>query len=165
MLQPTQNRPALAPYEEEIIQMVVRLGRMLGMPRSIGEIYGLLFASVKPLSMECIAQRLGLSIGSASQGLKTLKSLGAVRASQIPGDRKEHFVAVLNFREIVTRFLQDELRPQLADVEAKVESIGIHLESLPAESRQEMLTRLDVVRKLNARARQLVPAVSTILSL
>ena len=63
--------------EIESIDFFVRLMGLLGLPRSVGEIYGLLYFSPHPLPMDQIVSRLGISIGSASQGLKTLRSLKA----------------------------------------------------------------------------------------
>ena len=68
--------------ELEAIDYFVRFMSLLGMPRSVGEIYGLLYFSPDPLSMDVIAAKLGISIGSASQGLRTLRSLKAVKVTK-----------------------------------------------------------------------------------
>ena len=52
---------------------------MLGLPKSIGEIYGLLYVTQEALSLDDLVSRLGISKGSTSQGLKMLRKLGAVR--------------------------------------------------------------------------------------
>ena len=48
--------------ELESIDFFVRLMGILGMPRSVGEIYGLLYFSEQPLSMDKITTRLEISI-------------------------------------------------------------------------------------------------------
>ena len=53
----------------------------LGIPKSIGQIYGLLYASATPLSFSDIVERLGISKGSVSQGLQLLRSLGAINVA------------------------------------------------------------------------------------
>ena len=58
--------------ELESIDFFVRMMGILGMPRSVGEIYGLLYFSENPLSMDQIVQKLGMSLGSASQGLSLI---------------------------------------------------------------------------------------------
>src|SRR5262245_15236674 len=83
----------LTPLETEIIDLFVQLSRLLGQPRSLAEIYGLLFISAQPLSMDDLIARLQLSKGSASQGLKFLRALGAVRMVYIAGDRRVHYEA------------------------------------------------------------------------
>ena len=80
--------------EFESIDFFVRLMRLLGLPRSVGEIYGLLYFTPSALTMDQIASRLEISIGSASQGLKTLRSLKAVKTTYVQGDRRDHYLAV-----------------------------------------------------------------------
>ena len=93
--------------ELESINFFVRMMSILGFPRSVGEIYGLLYFTPNPLTMEQIAKRLGISIGSASQGLKSLRSLKAVRTNYIPGDRRDHYLAEREFRRLFSTFIKD----------------------------------------------------------
>lgn len=74
-------RPAslLSAFEHEVVEVFVGLAKVLGLPKSYGEIYGLLFASAQPLSFADIQEKLDLSKGSVSQGLRALRDLGAVR--------------------------------------------------------------------------------------
>jgi hypothetical protein len=53
----------------------------LGIPKSIGQIYGVLYASATPLSFSDIVGRLEISKGSVSQGLQLLRSLGAINVA------------------------------------------------------------------------------------
>ncbi|MFN6016277.1 MAG: GbsR/MarR family transcriptional regulator, partial [Verrucomicrobiota bacterium] len=73
------TRQEIDSIEREVLAVFVDGVRVLGLPPSIGEIYGLLFISQAPLSLDDLVKRLKISKGSASQGLRTLKSLGAVR--------------------------------------------------------------------------------------
>ena len=78
-LPPDGSLQKLDPLESQVVAVFVDGVRVLGLPRSIGEIYGLLFISQSPMSLDDLVQRLDISKGSASQGLRMLKSLGAVR--------------------------------------------------------------------------------------
>src|SRR5881296_1941262 len=85
------NRVApLSELETEIIDLFVQLSRLFGQPRSLAEIYGLLFISARPLAMDHLIERLRMSKGSASQGLKFLRNIGAVRTVYVAGDRRAH---------------------------------------------------------------------------
>lgn len=66
-------------FEGECVELFAEVVQVFGVPRSVGQIYGLLFASPDPLSFSDIVARLEISKGSASQGLQLLRSLGAVR--------------------------------------------------------------------------------------
>ena len=65
-------------FQSECIELFAEVVYALGLPRSIGGIYGLLYASPEPLSFSDIVERLEISKGSASQGLQLLRSLGAI---------------------------------------------------------------------------------------
>ena len=78
---------------------------LLGLPRSVGEIYGLLYFNPEALTMDQVASRLEISIGSASQGLKTLRSLKAVKTSYVQGDCRDHYLAESEFRRLFSTFL------------------------------------------------------------
>ena len=56
--------------------------QLFGIPKSVGQIYGLLYASPKPLGFTAIVERLEISKGSASQGLQLLRSLGAINEAE-----------------------------------------------------------------------------------
>ena len=116
----------LTELEIEAIEMFINFLKLIGLPKSVGEIYGLLFVSPRPLAMDEIVSRLGLSLGAASQGLKVLRSLGAAKAVYLPGARRDHFTADLELSKFATVFIKEELHPR---IERALERIH-HLESL-----------------------------------
>jgi len=70
-------------FQSECIELFAEVVYALGLPRSIGQIYGLLYASPVPLSFSDIVERLEISKGSASQGLQLLRSLGAINLADV----------------------------------------------------------------------------------
>jgi DNA-binding transcriptional regulator GbsR (MarR family) len=136
---------------------------ILGMPRSVGEIYGLLYFSEEALSMNKISSRLGISIGSASQGLKTLKSLKAIKTSYVAGDRKDHYTAETEFRRLFSSFIQDEIMPHLESANNRIKRMENSL-SEDEKTSDFYLIRLDKLKKLTKTGRRLLPALSGILN-
>lgn len=162
----TSNKSSnLKDYELIMIQLVVDFGRIIGLPKSVCEIYGLLFCSLEELSMDQISRQLAMSLGSASQGLKILKELGAVKVIYRVGERKDHFQAEFNFRRIITKFLSDEMQPQLEKTELQLKDIDVILKNVEGSNKSEISDRVDILRKLNSRAKGIIPAVSKILRL
>lgn len=151
------------PLEIESIDFFVRLMGILGMPRSVGEIYGLLYFSEEALSMNKISSRLGISIGSASQGLKTLKSLKAIKTSYVAGDRKDHYTAETEFRKLFSSFIQDEIMPHLESANNRIKRMESSLSENDKTS-DFYLIRLDKLKKLTQTGRRLLPALSGILN-
>ena len=107
----------------EVIELFVHAVRVLGLPKSVGEIYGLLFISPEPLPLDVIVTRLGISKGSASQGLRFLRNLGAVQPSQMAGDRREHFLAVTELKKLAAGFINGEINPHLESGTTRLEKI------------------------------------------
>lgn len=58
----------LSLLQAEVISLFVQVSRVLGQPRSLGEIYGLLFISPRPLALDHLIDQLGMSKGQAAWG-------------------------------------------------------------------------------------------------
>jgi DNA-binding transcriptional regulator GbsR (MarR family) len=112
--------PSLGPVEAQVIQVFVDGVKVLGLPRSIGEIYGLLFISPQPLSLDDLVQLLDISKGSASQGLRALKGLGAVREINVENSRRCHYQADTELKRLVGGFIREQVRPHLESGQSKI---------------------------------------------
>jgi DNA-binding transcriptional regulator GbsR (MarR family) len=110
---PALKRDELSELEVEAIEMFINFLKLIGLPKSVGEIYGLLFVAPQPMAMDTIMERLDISLGAASQGLKLLRNLGAVKAVYSPGERRDHFVADLELSKFATVFIKEELMPRM----------------------------------------------------
>ncbi|MEI8106284.1 MAG: hypothetical protein WCI46_00585 [Verrucomicrobiota bacterium] len=121
----------LSPLEIEAIDLFISFVRLLGMPKSVGEIYGLLFASSQPLTLDALMDRLQMSKGSASQGLKLLRSFGAVRTIYVATDRRDHYVADFELSNFASAFIKEELQPHLDSGSARLSRMQKHLAKLP----------------------------------
>lgn len=156
--------PPLAEWEVAMIDVFVRAAGLIGLPRSIGEIYGLLYCSAKPLNFDQITERLGISRGSVSQGLKTLRQIGAVKLHYQPGVRKDHYEPELSMERLVRGFLKDQFVPHLESSTQRLEDLGglIDEEGDPA-LREHAGARLNTLRSWQKRIRKLLPLVLAVL--
>jgi hypothetical protein len=71
-------------FQAECVAFFAEVVQVFGVPKSVGQIYGLLYGSPEPLSFSDIVERLEISKGSASQGLQLLRSLGAIKLAEPP---------------------------------------------------------------------------------
>lgn len=149
--------------EIESIDFFVRMMSMLGMPKSVGEIYGLLYFSPSALSMEHIVKHLGISIGSASQGLKTLRSLKAVRTSYVPGDRRDHYLAETEFRRLFSNFIKEEIMPHMDSAKERIERMESSLPPLSKEAEEFYKIRIEKLKRLTRAGGRLLPALAGLL--
>ena len=89
-----KSRPSfepLQPHEIELADFFVRMAGILGVPRSVAEIYALLYVSSGPLDFDHIQGRLGISKGSVSQGLKFLRDHEMILSVKEAGSRRERW--------------------------------------------------------------------------
>ena len=149
--------------EIESIDFFVRMMSILGMPRSVGEIYGLLYFSAVPLPMDQIVLRLGISMGSASQGLKTLRSLKAVRTSYVPGDRRDHYLAETEFRRLFSNFIKEEIMPHMESAKERIAKMEEALPNQDEKSAEFYEIRIEKLKRLTRAGGRLLPALAGLL--
>ncbi len=121
-----EENPALErldSLERQVISVFVDGVRVLGLPPSIGEIYGLLFISREPLSLDDLVRKLNISKGSASQGLRALRSLGAVREAMGVPDRRTYYEPAVELKPLVGGFIREQVRPHLESGKSKVRQL------------------------------------------
>lgn len=151
--------------ELESIDFFVRLMSLLGLPRSVGEIYGFLYFSPNPLTMDQIATRLEISIGSASQGLKTLRSLKAVKTSYVQGDRRDHYHAESEFRRLFSTFLNDEILPHLESAKDRIKRMENEMPLKDSEDFEFYNIRIEKLKRLIKASGRLLPALARLFKL
>lgn len=113
----------LSDWETAVIDLFLNAVQSLGLPKSLGQIYGLLFCRDYPLAMDEVMKLLGISKGSASQGLRSLRQLGAISSFYAPGDRKERFSAEIRLRKLVGGFLREQAEPHMEKGIARLEGL------------------------------------------
>lgn len=150
---------ARAELETEVLEFFVRAAQLLGQPRSIGEIYGLLYLSVEPLSMEAIVSRLKISTGSASQGLKQLRAFRAVRTTYVPGERRDHYVAEQELRKVLSGFVQEEIKPHLDSGRDRLDRMAVALNALEIDEKELLEKRIQRLEKLHGLTGKLLPVM------
>ena len=147
----------LGELEVEAIEMFINFLRLIGLPKSIGEIYGLLGVAPKPMAMDEIMARLDISLGAASQGLKLLRSFGAVRVVYERGDRRDHYVADLELSRFATVFIKDELQPRIDMAAERIKRMEAALSELPPKERRATRERIDRLKHWLEKGRKILP--------
>ena len=128
-------------WEIAVIDLFLNAANSFGLPKSYGQIYGLLFCRDQPLSLDCVIELLKISKGSASQGLRALRQLGAISSVFEPGDRKERFVAEIRLRKLGSGFLREQAEPHLDKGVSRLKQIENLVETLNDEDSQKRGTR------------------------
>jgi DNA-binding transcriptional regulator GbsR (MarR family) len=155
---------SMSDLEKQVVDVFVDGVRVLGLPRSIGEIYGLLFIAPQPLSLDDFVEQLGISKGSASQGLRTLKGLGAVSESSVAGVRRVYYEADVELKRLVGGFVREQVRPHLESGQLKVgrlqEAVGEVEDPELREFYDERVAKLETWMR---RGRMVLPLLQRVL--
>ena len=151
-----KNQPAyppLAPHEVELTDFFVRMGAILGVQRSVAEIYALLYASPKPLDFDHIQGRLDMSQGSVSQGLKFLRDHGMILTLKEKGTKRERWEPTPSLAASLVNILRSQVLPSLEKSKPSLQSV---LDSATARSADpEVIERIARLQRWNSRAVEL----------
>lgn len=159
-------------FECETVSFFVDAAALLGFPKSVAAVYGIVFASPDPLSFSEIAAKLNFSNGSVSQALRVLREMGAVRRAEDgvliaegggQGTARERFVPDLELRKLVSRFIEQRLEKQLAAGYTRLEVLKRSIPTCDKRSNAELNRRLKSLADWHARAHQLMPLARTVL--
>lgn len=150
-------------WEIAVIDLFLNAANSFGLPKSYGQIYGLLFCRDHPLSLDCVMELLKISKGSASQGLRALRQLGAISSAFEPGDRKERFIAEIRLRKLVSGFLREQAEPHLDKGVSRLKQIENLVETLNDEDSQKRgIRRYEILSGWHRQMSRLLPWVKMI---
>lgn len=164
----TDDGPAV--FEQGVVRFFTDTADLLGVPKSVAMIYGVLFASPRPLTFAEIEVRLGISKGSVSQGLRFLREVGAVRSAGGDEPVAESvrspvaYEAVVELRKLLTRLIADKLQPQIKASGERIEELDRLLSALPPAEAAVVSGRLKHLRVWQRRSREFLPLLKTFLA-
>ena len=131
---------ALSKTRLDMIEAGGRVCQLLGVPRSTGQIYGLLYLSPKALSLDDIAEALRISKASASTGTRQLLTWRAIHQVWVHGERRDHFEIEPDLSNLIRAGYADFFKPRLESSQKRIDRMEATLEEELAEgalSREE----------------------------
>jgi hypothetical protein len=171
-------------FERACVEFFADVVQVFGVPRSVGQIYGLLYASPQPLSFTAIAGKLDISRGSTSQGLQALRDLGAVvpvsgtegeregegkrekgeGAAPQPGNRRELFRPEFSLRKLVSGILREKVDPLVSEGGRKMDGLAALAKAAPNAAGKKFATkRVQQIETWRRQMSLLLPLLKTVL--
>ena len=92
---------------QNFIQGMSRISNFWGFPKAMGAIFGAVYLSPTPLSLDEIVEQVGVTKGSVSTNVRTLERLGIVHKKIRLGDRKDYYEAEADFWKIIKGVLRE----------------------------------------------------------
>jgi HTH-type transcriptional regulator, glycine betaine synthesis regulator len=158
------SEAVLHDIERTVVNWFVDGVHVLGLPKSLGEIYGLLFISPEPLALDDFVQKLSMSKGTASQGLKMLRTLGAIMEAEPNGGRRVMYIPSMDLKNLVGGFIREQIRPHLDSGKDKVQEMRNCLEDIEEKSERHFYdARIEKLDGWMSRGRFVVPMVQKLL--
>lgn len=158
------EQAGLSALERQVIDVFVDGVKVIGLPKSLGEIYGLLFFSQHALSLDDVVRKLNLSKGSASQGLRMLRELGAVKEAEGHGSRRTLYVPDVDLKRLVGGFIREQVRPHLESGKGKVVKLMKHAQKEEDQELQKFYKqRLKKLDNWVSRGRVVLPLIQRLL--
>ncbi|MDA7524430.1 HTH domain-containing protein [Verrucomicrobia bacterium] len=120
---PKSSVSTLSKSCQEMVVAGGRLSQLIGFPKSIGQIYGLLMFSDKPMSAEDIAIALAVSKATISNSIRQLSSWGVIQQVWVHGDRKDHYEVIEGFKAVIRAAMEDVLKPRIQSSGQRIQRI------------------------------------------
>ncbi len=150
------KKPHFAPLsaqEKELIKFFVKMAAILGVQRSVAEIYALLYSSPQALEFDVIQGRLAMSKGSVSQGLRFLKGNGMVESIKVKGSRRERWQPSPSLAASLVGLLRNQVLPSLEESKPLLQKLVD--EASDQNFSAEVIDRLTRLQRWNSRALEL----------
>ena len=161
VIDPPVAHAARQKFEQGLISVFSELADLFGNPRSHGQVYGILFSSHLPLTMEEITNRIGISMASVSLGFRALEELGAVER-HVNG-KFGVYTAKLELKTLISGFVRQRLVPRLEKSNVTLKELSSLVDQMPAGEAREAGFRLHRVTQWHTRAKQFLPLAEKLL--
>lgn len=160
-----RSREAVA-FELEVISFFYDGAEIVGAPKSLGLIYGLCFATATPLTFADIENRLSISKGSISQGLRVLVEIGALKRVE-SSDRRIYFAPDLELRKLATLFIEERLGKHLSVGSERLKRMRNAAAQSDGEaaSLRELTARIKVLQDWHQKSKAVLPMIKGMLRL
>ncbi len=143
---------------DDLIHLAGQLAEMFSFNRSIGQIYGCLYLSPEPLSLDEIAKRCHMSKGNASIHLRTLNGWGAVHLMPQLGTRRDFYRAELDLVELAARRVQEGTQRRIAFLRQNLDQLKNDLPSADSPAQQAYWKeRIQDIDKMISRVEKAYP--------
>lgn len=114
-----ESNEDLRAVHDSMLDGLSQLADYFGFSKVMGQLYATLLLSPKPLSLDDMMERLGISKASVSMNMRTLEHMGMVRQAWVRGGsgRRKYYEAESDFWQIISNLLSGR---EMRDVERAI---------------------------------------------
>ena len=112
----------LTQSRQNFIQGMSRISYFWGFPKAMGAIFGAIYLSPDPLSLDQLVDQVSVSKGAVSTNVRQLERLGMVHKHLVIGDRNDYYSAETDFWVIVKGILREREKQEFDNALRTVDS-------------------------------------------
>ncbi len=129
----------LSTAREHFIQGMSRISHFWGFPKAMGAIFGAVYLSPDPLSLDEIVAQVGVTKGAVSTNARALERLGMLHKHVRIGERKDYYSAETDFWKIIKGILREREKSEFDQALRTVsESLDMTASADPDASGEEL---------------------------
>ncbi len=118
---------SLTQARDTLIQGMSQISLFWGFPKGMGAIFGALYLSATPLSLDDLVSRVGITKGAVCTNVRTLQRLGMVHPVVQIGERKDYYAAETDFWKIARGLLKER---EKSEFDQALRSVGESIETV-----------------------------------
>jgi DNA-binding transcriptional regulator GbsR (MarR family) len=158
---------AMTEARKNFIQGMSRISQFWGFPKAMGAIFGALYLSPEPLSLDDLIEEVNVTKGAVSTNVRALERLGMVHKHIQIGESKDFYFAETDFWKIVKNVLKER---EKGEFDRALHTVDESLEMVESASPDPAETELAVFYQKRLQAIQsffhtLDNVVATVLAL
>ena len=159
----------LLSVHDSMLNGLGKLSDYFGFSKVIGQLYGAMLLSDKPLCLDDLVERLDISKASASMNMRTLENMGMVRQVWVRGSggRRKFYEAETDFAQIISNVLSGrEMRDvdrALSVMAENIKRLNTAKDDMDSEDQQLAELYLERIGKMQALFQFAQLVISTVL--
>lgn len=138
----------LQTIQQNFVESLSQISRFWGFPKGMGAIFGVLYLSPAPLSLDELVEQTGLTKGAISTEVRSLARIGLVHRSTKLGDRKDYYEAETDFYAAIRSILKERQNSEFDRAIRSVRDMLSILEAGAGSNGPEWQFTLERVRAL-----------------
>jgi len=157
----TEGNP-VKEVRDEIIDSFEHSAEIYGLNRSYGRLYGILFLSGEPVSLDELVEESGYAKSTVSTAMKQMEQLHLVYRRSVSGEGKKAFYeAESHFWRVVQEFLRREVQHEIRIMTQTLESAEADLEAIDGDEADYDLERIRSLKQTYEQSQALVDVLTS----
>jgi len=127
--------------KDRFVEAMGNISKFWGFNRLMGQLYGLLYMSPEPMTLDQLAEGLQVSKGSVSTNIRAIERWGMVEKVWVKADRKDYYRAETKFMDIVIKILQEREKKEFDSALKAVSECLEGVKTLPVSEETRFLKK------------------------